>query len=377
MSLHFINAKIYRDGKFFEGELWVDKGIVTEWPQENVQVIDVGGNFLVPGFIDLQINGAFGQDFTNSPNSVVDVSKQLGEYGVTSFLATAVSSTHDVYENVLPLIRKHIGKTQGAELLGIHLEGPCFNPVQAKAHNRNAILKCGEYPTPRACYGDLEGVKLVTLAPEVPIAARWIEELKNQGIVVSAGHTMASAVEMKTAMQQGVSMATHLFNGMGPMHHREPGVVGAVLGKKGFFYSIIADGVHVAPEVLKIMWQAQPEGLILVSDAVAATGLSEGCFSLGGVDIEISNGVVRRKDTGELAGCAQGLSGLVANFCKFTGAPIGEAIRTVTEKPARVLGIYPKKGALEVGSDADIVIMDHDLRVVSTYVRGTEAWSFG
>lgn len=370
MNLHFINAKIFRNGHFTEGDLWVENGRVSYAPHKQPEIIDVEGNYLVPGFIDLQINGSFGVDFTSNPDSVDKVSSHLPTFGVTSFLATVVTSTPEAYRKVLPIINRMVGKTRGAELLGIHLEGPCFHQSQSKAHDESLIRSCSDFSSPEDCYGSLEGVKIVTLAPEVPGAAQWISHLSKSGIVVSAGHTLATAVQMEEAIAQGVTMATHLFNGMGPIHHREPGIVGAVLHSNGFYYSIIADSVHVDRRILNIAWRVQPEGLILVSDAVAAAGMPEGEFALGSKNVILDRGVVKTKDGELLAGCGEGLSSLVKKFRAMTGASIGDTVRTVTEKPARLLGMYPQKGSLEIGADADIVILNKDCEVVSCFVKG-------
>lgn len=373
MHLHFVKGKVLRNGFFVDDDLWVANGEITDQPQKDAHTIDASGQFLAPGLIDLQINGAFGYDVTRDPRNVVGLAEKLPQFGVTSFLATVVSSPPADYLKTIPFLEKQIGKTPGAELLGIHLEGPCFNLAQSKAHDPKAVHRCAEFPSPENCYGSLRGVKMVTLAPEIAGGKAWIEKLVTQGIIVSVGHTVATAEQMEEAMGEGVSMATHLFNGMGPFLHRAPGVVGAVLAKKGFCYSIIVDGVHVDPRAVKIAWNAQPDGLILVSDDVAVAGMPSGDSTLGSLDITTVKGIARVRDTGMLAGGSLGLGGNVGRFCQYTGASLADAVRAASEKPAKLLRIYPKKGSLVPGADADITVFDHDFRVVDCYTKGKKA----
>lgn len=368
--MRFVNGKIYRNGEFSIGELAVSDGVICTSTDLDKKVIDAQGYYIVPGLIDLQLNGAFGCDFTIEPKRVAEVSKELGRFGVTAFLATLLLSSPLTYKNNLPELQKLIGYCPGAELLGVHLEGPCFNLYETKAHPVDAICSCSRFATPEECYGEMKGVKIVTLAPEIDGAPQWITWLKKRGILVSAGHSRATAVEMERAIDEGVSMATHLFNGMGNFHHRASGITGAVLARPGFHYSLIADGVHLDSRVVKIAWMAQSKGLILVSDAMAAAGMPDGEYVLGERQVKVADGVARIKGEDTLAGCAQGLGICLARFCAMTGASLEEAIPCVTERPARLLNIYPKKGSLEVGSDADITLLDHNLQVIGCYAKG-------
>lgn len=372
MTIRFINAQLLRHHRIERGDLWIAHGKVLAPQPYADQTVDVQGKLIAPGFIDLQVNGAFGCDLSSAPEKVGDIAKQLGQFGVTSFLATVISSSPDHYRNILPILQQHIGNNGGgSHLLGIHLEGPCFHPSQAKAHRQELLRPCTDFKTPEDCYGNMKGVKLVTLAPELPGALDWIGWLAENRIVVSAGHSMASAEQMREVMDTGVTMATHLFNAMGPLHHRLPGLVGSVLNRRGFYYSIIADGVHVDPLVVDLAWRCQPEGFFLVSDGMAALGLAKGgCFSLAGRNVEVDESGARLLGTNVLAGGVMGMDQLVRNMRKFTGATLIEVLEAASLKPATVLGLYPSKGSLEVGADADLVILDEFLQVAACYVGG-------
>ena len=375
MAIHFINARILRNHAIKKGELWVSDGKISGSLSRVDSVIDLQGKTIVPGFIDLQINGGFGIDFTGNPEKVGTVAAQLGKYGVTSFLATVISSTPKYYHDKLPLLLPQLGSAHGAELLGFHLEGPCFNPRQAKAHKEELMRSCNEFFSPNECYSNMTAVKIVTLAPEVAGADKWIEWLVQRGIVVSAGHSESTSVEMQHALDKGVKMVTHLYNAMIPFEHRSPGIIGTVLTNPNVFYSVICDGVHVDPMAIRMAWYAQPKGFVLVSDGMAALGLVDGLYSLGDREVMVHHGVARVVDSGVLAGATTGMDRLLRNFCEYTGASLIDACEAASMKPAKLLGIYPRKGSLEVGADADLVILDDDIQVVSTYVRGNLTYS--
>ncbi len=374
VSIHFYNAHILRNHRIESGELWVADGKIVPALSTADQTIDLQGKLLAPGFIDLQLNGAFGIDITTNPEQVGAIAKRLGQHGVTSFLATVVASSPEEYRRILPVLSQQVGKTQGAELFGIHLEGPCFNPLQAGAHRSDRLKACADFASPLACYGNMEGVKLVTLAPEIAGAHDWISWLKQQGIVVAAGHSMGTAAEMETAIKAGVGMATHLFNAMRPFHHRDPGLAGSVLNAPGFFYSIIADGEHVDPIALSLAWRCQPEGLLLVSDGMAGLGLADGSYQLGGREVIVRGSKATLAGTNMLAGTVVGMDRLVANLKDFTDATLVDALEAASLKPAQLLGIESRKGTLAVGADADLVILDDDLKLVACYARGKLSW---
>ena len=276
------------------------------------------------------------------------------------------------YASAIPHLQPMAGGSQGASILGIHLEGPFFSAKQSGAHNPDMIRNSTDLED---IYGTLNGVKIVTLAPELPGMEKAIMSLKNKGIVVSAGHTSANYDELKTAKQQGVQLATHLFNAMPPLHHRNPGIVGAVLQDPQMFYSVIADGIHLHETTVNLAWKTNPQGFVLVTDAIQALGLPDGEFTLGSMTVDVKKGGAYLKGTNTIAGSILSMDQAVRNFKSFTQCSIPEAIDAASYKPAKILGIEKSKGTLNPGADADFIILNDDLEVQSSYVNGVRVWA--
>jgi N-acetylglucosamine-6-phosphate deacetylase len=211
-------------------------------------------------------------------------------------------------------------------------------------------------------------VRMVTLAPELPHSLDLIRSLQSRSIVVAAGHSLATYAEMEAAVKAGVTLGTHLYNAMGSLHARDPGLVGYLLSHSGFPYSIIADGVHVSPKMLQIAWKANPEGLFLVTDAIEAQGGPEGSYHLGDSRVVVNGGKALIEGTQTLAGSLLTMDQAVRNLCTFTGCSIVEALEAASLKPARILGIEKQKGTLEPGADADLIFLDDQLRILETTV---------
>ena len=364
----FHHPQLLKNHKIISEDLWISDGKIIP-PQDQAHLtIDARELIIAPGYIDLQINGGFNCDFSSNPEKVEQVAKLLPQYGVTSFLPTIISSLSKQYPQLLSTLQPKRG-LPGAEILGVHLEGPFLNPLNAGAHSTEFFRECQEFSHPEEFYGNLDGVKMVTLAPELPGALEWISTLASQNIVVSAGHSSATLEQMYQAMERGVSMATHLFNAMTPFYHRSPGIIGAVLGTQGFFYSIIADGFHLHPLTVDLIWRCQPQGLILISDAMASLGSEKEAFSLGSKKVEIRQDQGYIQGTEVLAGSVQSLDAAVRNLHQFTNCTLVEALEAASLKPAQVLGLK-HKGTLDIGADADLVILDDSLNVQACYVKG-------
>ncbi len=376
----YYNAKVISDPAAevrhlddLHGEIWVRGSKIIE-PREQADVsIDMEGNFLAPGYIDLQINGAFGVDFSRSPERVAEVAKQLTRFGVTSFLPTLVSLKQEEYPLCMPHLQPKAGGAHGANILGMHLEGPFLSKEQCGAHDHGNVLGCA-YPDPKDFYGSLEGVRMVTLAPEVPEAHEAIGALYRRGIIVSAGHTNASYMGMFRATAQGLKCATHLFNAM-PFNHRDPGVVARVLNHDDMFYSVIVDRHHLHPATINLARKAHPKGLILVTDAMAAMGLGEGSYTLGSMKVDVTRDLrATISGTNTLAGSVLSMDEAVLNLVGYCSCPWFEAIEAATLSPARLLGIANTKGTLNVGADADFIALNEELEVLATYVLGKKAF---
>jgi len=328
---------------------------------------------LCPGFIDLQINGAFGADIGPDPDAIRILVAKLPATGVTSFLPTLISSPPELYEGFFEGFEEGAVEN-GAHVLGAHLEGPFLAPDRKGAHDPanlrpvdlgfvKELLRSGK-------------VKIMTLAPELPNSLEAIELLLDEGAVASAGHTEATCEEVTRAVDAGLRLGTHLFNAMRPLAHREPGTVGALLTDDRVRTGIIADGVHVHEAALRLAHRAKgSEGLILVTDAMQAAGMPPGDYELGGRKVRLEDGAVRLSD-GTLAGSALTMDKAVRNAVRFLGVPLAQAVRMAAETPAAALNL-DGKGKIAVGCDADFALLDAESTVLETIVAGETVYERG
>ncbi|KAF3921251.1 hypothetical protein ABW21_db0205804 [Orbilia brochopaga] len=351
--------------------------------------VDLGGRLLVPGFIDVQINGAFGFDFSDTSKSEEEYAKGLRELnrrfvgtGVTSYLPTITSQKNNVYQKALP----HLGPSAcnpslGSSSLGAHVEGPFLNPDKNGIHPHHVLQTPNEgLHSLETVYGtdNLDkNIKMITLAPELlpPNALSTLPSiLASKNIVLSAGHSTATYAQL---VSSNINMVTHLFNAMNQPQQREPGIPGAVLADASQirYFGIISDGVHVHPANIKWAYKSNPSGLCLVTDAMALLGLPDGEYAWGnGESIVKTGGVLTLKGTTKIAGSCVTLVECLNNFMRYTGVGIAEAVKCVTATPARMLGMDGVKGSLGVGADADLCVLD--LRSDGS-VAVDQVWKFG
>lgn len=364
----FTHGKVLRDHTLREEELWVKDGVIVEEQAQADQIVDLRGAVVAPGFLDLQINGGFGVDFTTEPERVREVAKRLPQMGVTSFLPTLITASPEQYEKIANVEIEG----EGAQVLGFHIEGPYLAKEKKGAHPEGWIVT--HFEEVAELYPRLERVKLVTLAPELPQGKELTTSLCAEGIVVSLGHTQCSLEQAREAKGWGGSFVTHLFNAMPPLHHRKPSLIGAVLGEKILSYSMIVDGIHVDPAVVRLAWNAHPKGMVLVTDAMAAMGWEEGSFVLGDKDVEVSQGRATLAGTETLAGSVLQMDCAVRNLKAFTGCSAVEALEAASLRPAELLGLS-QKGHLNPGADADFVVLDSLLHVRETYIKGKRIYN--
>ncbi|KIW66409.1 hypothetical protein PV04_05745 [Phialophora macrospora] len=403
------------------------------------KTVDLQGRILSPGFIDVQINGYHNFDFSTPDgefaSKLADTTQQMIKSGLTSFVPTVISTRPEAYRAVLP----HLGPSgadrdasKGCESLGAHIEGPFLSPLRNGIHNKEVLREAHSWEDIEECYGadNLRHVRYITAAPERGAMMSLIPDFVARGIVFSVGHSDATFEQAQSAMAAGATMVTHLFNAMRPFGHRDPGIFG-LLGQSAPstpvttpkasrppsastsparsprssrrssprsslsisttmsevedlerryrqpYFGLIADGIHLSPQTLKIAYSSHPDGAILVTDAQKFAGCPDGAYSWRGEDRFIKEGkVLRLESNGRIAGSVVDLIDCVNNFKRWTGCGTARVLETVTSTPAKMLGkdVESRKGKLEVGMDADLVVLDEGLDGDLT-VR--QVWKFG
>lgn len=405
----FTNCRLVRDNSLIEQDLWVDASSGKILRSQEAfygnltipdQIIDLGGRIVAPGFIDVQLNGSHGFDFSAVQETAKGYQDGLRQHnrslirtGVTSYLPTLTSQRPESYHKILPFLGPSGSlrvPADGAESLGAHCEGPFFSPRKHGVHNVDVIQTAKGFSDLEACYGadnlqpsvtpDGEhrpaNVKKVTGAPEIEGVLRSIPALRSRGIIYSIGHSDATYEEALAALDQGATMITHLFNAMRPFGHRNPGIFG-LLGQEERprpFFGIISDGVHLHPTSIKIAYNAHREGMILVTDAIKPAGLPDGLYEWTNGDRIVKKGRSLTLDGSDtLAGSSISLLECVNNFLHWTGATIPEAINAVTSTPAAMLDLKGAKGSLASDADADLVVLGDD----GSNLTVDQVWKFG
>ncbi|XP_017895806.1 PREDICTED: N-acetylglucosamine-6-phosphate deacetylase isoform X1 [Capra hircus] len=409
--IQFTNCRILRGGALLREDLWVRGGRILDpeklfFEERRVadEQRDCGGCILAPGFIDVQINGGFGVDFSQASEDVGSgvalVARRILSHGVTSFCPTLVTSPLEVYHKVLPQIPVKSGGPHGAGVLGVHLEGPFISREKRGAHPEAHLrsFEADAFQDVLATYGGLDNVRIVTLAPELGHSHEVIRELTALGICVSLGHSVADLGTAEEAVQSGATFITHLFNAMLPFHHRDPGIVGLLTSDRlpagrRIFYGMIADGIHTNPAALRIAHRAHPKGLVLVTDAVPALGLGNGRHTLGQQEVEVEGLTAYvagclvsfpplaprtcplcSRGTNTLSGSIAPMDACVRHFLQATGCSVESALEAASLHPAQLLGLEKCKGTLDFGADADFVVLDDSLHVRATYISGELVW---
>ncbi|WCK53546.1 N-acetylglucosamine-6-phosphate deacetylase [Aneurinibacillus sp. Ricciae_BoGa-3] len=332
---------------------------------------------VVPGMIDLHIHGAAGADVMDaSREALKTIAAQLPAEGTTGFLATTMTQTEDAIEKALGAVAGYMANPAGAgaEVLGVHLEGPFISPKRAGAQPVHLIreMDIGTFDRWQSISGG--NIKLVTLAPERQGGLDFTRHLAKQGVVASIGHSDATYAETVKGIEAGITHATHLYNGMRGLHHRDPGVAGAVLLYKAVKAELIADGIHVHPDMVSLTYKNKgSEGLIIITDAMRAKCLGSGTYELGGQEVRVGNGRATLAD-GTLAGSVLQMRDAVRNTIAYTGCSLEEIVQMTSTNPARQIGVFDRKGSLAEGKDADIVVLNEDNGVVLTLCRGRIAY---
>ena len=361
-------ASVLGSGGFERRDLPIVGGCVAAGPAAGAPTLDGSGLLAAPGFVDLQCNGGVGIDLAGEPERIWELAAALPQWGVTAWLPTIVTGPPEVTARAQATLAAGppVGWL-GAWPIGLHLEGPFLAPTKRGAH-RPAFL-CDPDPAAIAGWSPDRGVVLVTLAPELAGARTLIDALVERGVVVSLGHTEATAAEAAAAADAGARWVTHLWNAMAPLHHRAPGLAGVALTDGRLHVGLIVDGIHVHPTAVALAERALGDRLTLVTDAVSALGLPPGRHRLGTEEVTLGEGRGVRLADGTLAGSDLAMDAAVRNLRAFSGCTTARALRAASAAPAALLD-DGSRGALVPGRRGDVVLLDHDLQVVATVVGG-------
>ena len=365
------NATIYIKGKRIDAlDVFAQRPITA-----GVKSIDARGYLIAPGYIDAHTHGGSGHDFMHaSAGDIADILSWLATTGVTSVLPTIATGPLEEQLRAIKSLREaKEKKPKGAEIIGIHLEGPYINPEKRGAQLRESIreINLPEMKQMIEAGGGL--IKIVTLAPELPGAFELIRYLIEEDVIVSVGHSSASYDQVIQAAEAGLKRATHLFNAMASFHQREPGPVGAALLRDDIYAELILDGIHVHPATAQAVLRMKGlDRVVLISDAIAAAGVSDGIYEgLGGQKIRVEGGAARL-DSGALAGSTLTMDQAVRNAVQMLGLSAEEAIRIASQTAAESLGFETQstKGVISPGKDADLIVLDDSVSVILTMVAG-------
>lgn len=332
---------------------------------------------VVPGFIDVHIHGAAGYDVMDAlPGALAAIAASAAAHGTTSFVATTVTASEELTSRAAETVaawmewagRECTGGTPSAEILGLHFEGPFISRARRGIHPQEWILTPSLSLFRRLLAAAKGAARILTLAPELPGAKEVIVEAIRAGLVVSLGHTDASYAEAVEAISLGARHAAHVFNAMRPFAHRETGVLGAILTSAGVTAELIADGVHVDDAAIRVLLATKgTEGVVLVSDGTAASGMPDGKYRLGSIEVSVIGGVARSED--KLAGSTLTLDRALRHMVAL-GLPLPQVLPMLTSNPARLLGLERRKGCIVPGADADLILLDNQLAVAGVMTRG-------
>lgn len=345
-------------------------------PETESQLIDAAGQIVMPGFIDTHFHGSGGDDvMANGAEGIRRISRSLLRFGTTGYLATTIAAKHSelmrAVADTIAAEQPKESREPAAEILGLHIEGPYIN-LKFKGAQPVEGIREPDFDECRELLAAADGrIKIMTMAPELPGGMELIRFLKTNGVEASLGHSEADYDTALAAIDAGATRATHLYNAMSGVHHRKPGLASACLNEPGIQAELICDGVHVHPRMAQLAWRAKGrDGLTLITDATAAQGVGDGVFTLGDFQIEVRGPLCTLMDGVTIAGSVLTMNAAVGNAMNFTGMGLIDAAHTSSLAPARVCGVADRKGSIEIGKDADLVVLKPDFSVSCTIRAG-------
>ena len=378
-NYYIINGLVYQEGGFKHLDLELTHGkIRLHKPGENLekfgdtQVIDAAGKRIVPGFLDIHTHGAVGVDVNGAdPEGLKKIGRFFAENGTTSWLASVLTDTKEQTEWCIDQYR-NLDQREGneAELLGIHLEGP-FLSEEYKGAMPKQLLRLPDSKLVREYQERAEGgIRYLTLSPELPGTAELIPELKKMGIVAAVGHSGATYDQAMEAIEAGADCSTHTCNAMRLLHQHEPAILGAAL-ETDIYCEMICDGRHLHPGIVRLLMKVKGKRrMIAVTDSIMAAGLPDGTYHLGVNEVVVKDGDATLAADGTRAGSTLTQIQALRNVCSFTGLPLEQILPVFTENPAKLLGVFDRKGSIAEGKDGDLLIMDEQLQIEQVFLRG-------
>jgi len=380
MKLYIKGGKVFLpDNRVLHKTLVIEDQIICDLipnsctPGNNDKIVDATGKWVVPGFIDIHAHGALGKGtMDGTQDAIHTLGRFFAAHGVTSYLPTVWTSTPELMMKAIDNVASCPQPEDGARHLGVHVEGPYLN-VEWRGAQIKELIRMPD-PLEYKKWLDSGIVRLVTIAPENPGALEFIDQAVNQGVKFSIGHSGASYEQVIEAADHGLNQATHVFNGMLGMHHREPGTVGGVLMDERIYAQIIADGVHIHPAMIKLSVRAKGiSKIILITDSIRGAGLPDGYYDKNGQQFTVKDGIACTP-AGGLSGSTLTLDKAIKNMIKFMGMPLNDVLPMATSVPAKAMGWQDHRGVLKPGADADVVILNEDFNVEKTFVLGNEVY---
>ncbi len=369
------NADIYtEDHRFLKGTVAVENGRFisnAEADETDSRSVDAEGFYMIPGLIDIHFHGCRGADMCDGTEQALDV---ITAYEASVGVTSICPATMTIPKNELLAVMKNAGEYKyhgGSHLVGINMEGPFISPSKKGAQAAENIMHCDYEYFSRLQKAANGLIKLVDIAPEEPGAMEFIDRANGE-VVISLAHTASDYDTARKAIEHGASHATHLYNAMPPMNHRNPGVIGAVRDSEKCHVELICDGVHIHPSVIRATFAMfGAERMILISDSMRATGLKDGEYTLGGQPVTVRGNLATLHD-GTIAGSATNLMDCMRFAVKEAGIPLETAVMCATENPAKEIGIFHETGSIAAGKKADFVLLDKELNVIGVYIDGKE-----
>ena len=367
------NAKVFTDGcRFVEKDLVIRDGRIVfgAAPRADEEIVDAGGAYALPGLVDIHFHGAVGHDLMEGTEEALDaIAKYEAACGIVAICPATMTMSEADITKACANVRDYSVKDDGADVVGINMEGPFISVKKKGAQAADYIRKC-DTELFRKLQEESGGlIKLVDIAPENDGAIEFIRDVKDE-VVVSIAHTVANYDEASRALAEGASHVTHLYNAMPPLNHREPGVIGAARDDEKCHVELICDGVHIHPSVVRATFAMfGADRIIMISDSMRATGLTDGQYTLGGQDVFVKGPLATLAD-GTIAGSATDLMGCIRVAVQRMGIPLEDAVGCATMNPAKEIGVYDRCGSIAPGKDADFVLLDEDLNVKAVYVNG-------